>query len=166
MSEPFIKERALSDYLKTYVKKKIVGVLKCIFKWTGLCRAGLLHTKEMKFSCGGSGSWRRAQEIQYWARFILSVIFFCFTRMTAPPRREERPEKQRARKQNELSGKIIGFNPTHSFIWITGVSVQRHTTSTLIWFHLQTTDSLKMRTLLSESVQVLVLRSNVQNCNT
>lgn len=61
--------------------------------------------------------------------FILSVIFFCFTRMTPPPRREERAEKPKARRQNELSEKIMDFNPTRSFIRFTGVSVQRHTTS-------------------------------------
>lgn len=53
--------------------------------------------------------------------FILSVIFFCFTRMTPPPRREERPEKPKARRQNELSEKLKDFNPTRSFIRFTGV---------------------------------------------
>lgn len=53
--------------------------------------------------------------------FILSVIFFCFTRMTPPPRREERAEKPKARRQNELPEKIMDFNATRSSIRFSGV---------------------------------------------
>lgn len=126
----------------------------------------------MDWSVPSRTSAHKGVEMQQWRQtasprnttlslFTLSVIFFCFTRMTPPPRREERAEKPKARRQNELSENIMDFNPTRSSIRVTGVSVQRHSTSTLILFHLQTTDSWKRRTLPSESVQVLFFKGPV-----
>lgn len=93
-----------------------------------------MHFK-MDWSVPSRTSAHKGVEMQQWRRrqtasprntilslFILSVIYFCFTRMTLPPRREERPEKPKARRQNELSEKIMDFNPTLSFIRFTGVS--------------------------------------------
>lgn len=94
-------EKALSDYLRTHAKKKKIWSIG-------------MHIKMVW--CGPSRSFaHRGVEMQLCPRyailslFIVSVVVFCFTRMTPPPRREQRPEKPRARRQNELSEKNHGL---------------------------------------------------------